>query len=72
MSAKLGQALARHLTVAKRAALEADADLPAWVFPNRNGEPLDGDNLRRRVFEKALTKATLRHIGMHDLRHTFA
>jgi site-specific recombinase XerC len=35
------------------------------------GDPLDDDNLRRRIFEKALTKAKLRHIRLHDLRHTF-
>ena len=42
------------------------------VFLNRDGGPLDADNLRRRVFEKALDKAKLRHARVHDLRHTFA
>ena len=45
---------------------------PAWVFTNREGQPLDGDNVRRRVFSKALSKAKLREIRIHDLRHTFA
>jgi integrase len=47
-------------------------ELTPWVFPNREGDALDGDNLRRRVFQPALTKANLRHIRIHDLRHTFA
>ncbi|MBN2061889.1 MAG: tyrosine-type recombinase/integrase [Deltaproteobacteria bacterium] len=30
------------------------------------------DNWRRRVFNKALEKAGMRHIRIHDLRHTYA
>ena len=33
---------------------------------------VDGDNLRKRIFYKALDKAELRHIRIHDLRHTYA
>jgi integrase len=72
MSAHLAGTLERRLTAAKAAALKAGTPRPAWVFTNTLGEPLDGDNVRRRVFEKALTKAKLRHIRIHDLRHTFA
>lgn len=72
MSSHLAQTLEHHLVAAKAAALKAGTDVPVWVFTNRDGEPLDGDNVRRRVFEKALTKAKLRHIRLHDLRHTFA
>jgi integrase len=43
--------------------------MPAWIFPNRDGGPLDADNVRRRVFAPALKKAKLRHIRIHDLRH---
>jgi len=46
--------------------------MPDWVFPNTDGGPLDGDNVRRRIFEKALTKSKLRHVRIHDLRHSFA
>lgn len=73
MSAHLMETLDRRLVTAKAAALKAGKQAPpAWVFTNRDGEPLDGDNLRARVFEPALTKAKLRHVRLHDLRHTCA
>ena len=46
--------------------------MPAFVFVTESGEMLDGDNLRRRVHVATLKKASLRHIRIHDLRHTFA
>ena len=46
--------------------------MPVWVFCSETGGPLDGDNLRKRVFYKVLEQAGLRHIRIHDLRHTFA
>jgi integrase len=42
------------------------------VFTNEKGGLLDKDNWRRRVFLKALKKAELREIRVHDLRHTYA
>jgi integrase len=73
MSAHLAETLERRLVAAKAAVLKAGkSEPPAWVFTNRDGEPLDGDNLRRRVFQPALTKAKLRQVRIHDLRHTFA
>jgi integrase len=33
---------------------------------------LDGDNIRHRAFQAVLKKDGLRHIRIHDLRHTFA
>jgi integrase len=72
MSKQLGEALELRLAGAKADALKDGGTVPKWVFPNREGEPLDGDNIRRRVFEKVLTKAKLRHVRIHDLRHTFA
>jgi integrase len=73
MSAHLAETLEHSLVAAKAAALKAGKPSPpAWLFTNRDGEPLDGDNLRARVFQPALTKAKLRHVRLHDLRHTFA
>lgn len=48
------------------------AALPEWVFVTEHGTPVDKDNWRRRTFKKALEKAGLRKIRVHDLRHTYA
>jgi integrase len=73
MSKHLAETFDRHLVAAKAAKLKAGRkELTPWVFPNRDGGPLDADNIRRRVFQLALTKAKLRHVRIHDLRHTFA
>ena len=47
-------------------------EIPLWVFCNRQGHTEEMANVRSRHFEKCLTKAGLRHIRFHDLRHTFA
>jgi integrase len=36
------------------------------------GKHIDADNWGRRVFSRALEKAGLRAIRIHDLRHTYA
>jgi integrase len=41
------------------------------VFPSPDGTILDPDNLYHRYFQPVLTKAGLRKIRLHDLRHTF-
>jgi hypothetical protein len=41
------------------------------VFPSSDGGILDPDNLYHRLFIPALTKAGIRKIRLHDLRHTF-
>jgi integrase len=43
-----------------------------WVFCSSYGTPLDPNNLRRRVFYKAIEAARLKRFRIHDLRHTFA
>ena len=45
---------------------------PENVFINNSGNPIDVDNWRPRVFNKALKKAKVRKIRIHDLRHTYA
>jgi len=42
------------------------------LFTNLFGNLIDLDNWRRRVFQKALKKADLRKVRIHDLRHTYA
>src|SRR4029077_8507378 len=41
------------------------------VFPSPDGSILDPDNLYHRYFRSVLTKAGLRKIRLHDLRHSF-
>lgn len=43
-----------------------------WVFPNRDGGPLDITNLRERVWRAALRRAKLRARTLYQTRHTFA
>jgi integrase len=45
--------------------------MPEWVFVNMEGKPYH-ESYMRRVFYKALEKAGLRKIRVHDLRHTYA
>ena len=47
-------------------------EMPVWVFINEQGQPLDQNNWRRRVFDKVLEESELRTITPHDMRHTFA
>jgi integrase len=49
-----------------------EIDMERFVFTNQAGNPIDLDGWRRRVFDKALTKAELRKIRVHDLRHSYA
>ena len=46
--------------------------IPMWVFPNPVGKPLDMDRVKHEHFDKNLTRAGLRRIRLHDLRHTYA
>jgi integrase len=47
-------------------------EFPEWVFISDQGNPLDSSSWRRRIFEKALERAGLRRIRVHDLRHSYA
>ena len=53
-------------------AASARPDTPPWVFCNEKGGLLHPHNLRDRIFYGLLTKAKIRKVRFHDLRHTFA
>ncbi len=73
MSPQLKEALKRHRAKSKRKGMKLGlGDAPELVFTNNTGVAIDLNNWRRRVFKKALEKAELRHIRIHDLRHTYA
>jgi integrase len=64
MAPNVGRALAQ---LGKRQHFTSDDDL---VFAGEVGGDLDGSALRRR-YDRALTRAGLRPLRFHDLRHTF-
>ena len=73
MSKQLKEVLKKYLVDRKKEVLKRGwGEAPEWLFYNEAGSMIDINNLRRRTFAKALEKAGLRHIRMHDLRHTYA
>jgi len=55
-----------------QAFMDGNSDISGeLVFPSPDGGILDPDNLYHRYFQPVLTKAGLRKIRLHDLRHTF-
>ena len=72
MSLQLAVALKELSRRRKAEYLKKGIPLPEWVFSNSDGTPLEQHNFRNRVYTGLLSKAELRHIRFHDLRHTFA
>ncbi len=73
MSKELAQTLRDCLTERQiEAAASQWPETPPWVFCSEVGGLLHPHNLRDRVFYGLLTKAKLRKVRFHDLRHTFA
>ncbi len=73
MSKQLTETLSALNHQRKREALAKGwGEVPLWVFISTEGTPLNKDNWKKRVFDKALIKAKLRKIRVHDLRHTYA
>jgi len=73
MSFQLCETLKSYKTECKKKGLALGlGDAPEYVFTNNTGSLIDLDNWRRRVFNKALEKAELRKVRIHDLRHSYA
>ena len=71
MSKQLSETLkSLHVERTKEALAKGWGQVPDTVFVNEEGRRINSFNLRERVFFKSLTKANLRRIRIHDLRHT--
>ena len=71
MSDQLCDALKAFQTQRKRDALQRGVAVNPFLFFEQNGQPLS-QNTVRNVFKRILTKAGMREIRIHDMRHTFA
>ena len=73
MSAQLYDVLKQHLLNTKKFTLKKGLkEEPEFLFYSEEGNMIRGSHFRRRVFFKVLAKAHMRHIRIHDLRHTYA
>ena len=73
MSPQLAEVLKAYKTECKKKGMALGlGNAPEYVFTNGKGGFIDGNNWRRRIFNKILDKAGLRKIRIHDLRHTYA
>jgi len=73
MSLQLSETLKTHELESKKKSFALGlGNLTEYIFTNREGRLIDKNNWRRRIFYKALNKAKLRKIRIHDLRHTYA
>lgn len=43
-----------------------------WLFPNRDGGPMNARNFVRDSFEKVIERSGVRRVRPYDMRHTFA
>lgn len=71
MSDQLAVGLKQLLIARKKEALKDGREAPHRVVFHRNGKHM-AQNYIRRIFKRALGKAGLRDMRLHDTRHTFA
>jgi integrase len=71
MSDQLCEVLKAFQTVRKRDALQRGVPVNPFLFFEKNDQPLS-QNTVRNVFKRILSKAGLREIRVHDIRHSFA
>ena len=73
MSLQLESVLKKHVVDTKELTLKnGRKEIPETLFYNREGRPLDSDNLAQRCFHRYLEKSGLRRVKFHSLRHSFA
>ena len=73
MSLQLSETLQKHKHDMKVEALRKGwGAVPEWLFVAEKGNPLILQHWKPKVFDKAMEKAGLRKIRIHDLRHTYA
>jgi len=66
------QVLAKVMKVLNKYQKNAIKNNLNLVFTQKNGKPLDADNMIKRRFHKVLELAEVKPIRFHDLRHTYA
>ncbi|MGD0266049.1 MAG: tyrosine-type recombinase/integrase [Candidatus Methylomirabilota bacterium] len=71
MSGQLRAALREHLDVQTVEATVQGKPLTPWVFGGPDGNPLDYDTWKWKVWRPLLALAGLRYRGPHQLRHTW-
>lgn len=72
VSRQLQAVLAEYREVRTLEATVLGRPLSPWVFGGPGGNPLDYDTFKRRVWNPLLPVASLRHRGVHQLRHSYA
>ena len=71
LSRQLVDSLSTHYRLIRERCLVEGCEMSDWVFPSSAGTALDEANVRH-MFYRILSKAKLRRIRFHDLRHTYA
>lgn len=73
MSLQLSETLQKHRHDMKVEAMSKGwGAISEWLFVAEKGNPLILQHWKPKIFDKALEKAGLRKIRIHDLRHTYA